>query len=47
MRESNYWLRVLIKINNDSEVLQKLSAESIELKKILGAINSKSIKRNT
>lgn len=41
MRESNFWLRFLKRINKTDEELSKLIKESEELKKILGAINSK------
>lgn len=38
-RESNYWLRVIKKIDeNNDEDLQRLIDESIELKNIFGAI---------
>lgn len=46
IRESNYWIRILFKISKPSEELKKLLNESEELKLILGAINSHSIKRN-
>ena len=41
MRESNYWLRILSKIDNEEKVNSFLN-ESNELKKILGSIYSKS-----
>ena len=41
MRESNFWLRFLKRINKTDEELSKLIKESEELKKILGAIHSK------
>lgn len=44
MRESNYWLRVLKEIETENEELIFLLNESVELKKILGSINSKNNK---
>jgi hypothetical protein len=44
MRESNYWLRVLKEIEAENEELIFLLNESVELKKILGSINSKNDK---
>lgn len=41
MRESNFWIRFLSRINKTDEELIKLTKESEELKKILGAIHSK------
>jgi len=44
MRESNYWLRLLKAINEDSKLdnkIDKLVIESGELKKILGSIVNK------
>ena len=44
MRESNYWLRILNAIKNNKIKTNKLNyliQESLELKKILGAIVSK------
>jgi four helix bundle protein len=42
MRESNYWLRILLKLETiNPELNKKLLVESEELKKILGAITSK------
>ena len=42
MRESNYWLRICLHSNfGDHAMNQKLLTESLELKKILGAICSK------
>ena len=41
MRESNFWLRILKSVGNDSKILDALISESIELKKILGSICSK------
>jgi four helix bundle protein len=46
MRETNYWLRILIEIKHLDEELNYLLKESLELKNILGSISSKSIKRN-
>ena len=37
-RESNYWLRMLVGLNYNSDELQLLIQESKELKNILGAI---------
>jgi len=45
MRETNYWLRIIIEINESESELKSLHSESIELKKILGSISSKSKKR--
>jgi four helix bundle protein len=47
MRESNYWLRVILEIKEPDKELHLLVNESLELKKILGAISSKSTKRNS
>ncbi len=44
MREVNYWLRILIEITSKDGELEDLLKESTELKKILGAINSKNKK---
>ena len=41
VRESNYWIRILIEINNECSDWEKLKTESGELKKILGSIYSK------
>lgn len=41
MRESNFWLRILNAIGNNSEELNILMNESGELRKILGSICSK------
>ena len=47
MRESNYWLRIIKSINeNNDEVLDKLIAESKELKNILGTIVNKTRTKN-
>jgi len=47
MRESNYWLRIIKDIKDVDNELQFLLNESLELKKILGSISSKSPRRNT
>jgi four helix bundle protein len=47
MRESNFWLRVLNAVGNESKELNILLSESIELKKILGSISAKVVKTNT
>ncbi|MCX6168356.1 MAG: four helix bundle protein [Ignavibacteriales bacterium] len=44
MRESNYWIRIIISIKETENELDFLLKESEELKKILGAISSKSNK---
>jgi four helix bundle protein len=41
MRESNFWIRLIIKIGNINEPWPTLVKESEELKKILGSIYSK------
>lgn len=46
MRESNYWLRILKEIKTEDDEIVNLLNESLELKKILGSISSKSSKRN-
>ena len=46
MRESNYWLRILKEIKTEDDEIVDLLNESLELKKILGSISSKSSKRN-
>ena len=46
MRESNYWLRIINEIHDEDGELNYLLNESEELKKILGAIYSKSSKNN-
>jgi four helix bundle protein len=50
MRESNYWLRILQEINNDStidnDLLIKLIRESNELNKILGTIVNKTDRKD-
>ncbi|MEG8947206.1 four helix bundle protein [Rosettibacter firmus] len=44
IREANYWLRILMEITAIDNELKFLINESIELKNILGAINSKNKK---
>jgi len=46
MRESNFWLRILNAVGNNSKELNILLKESEELKKILGSICSK-VSKNT
>ena len=46
MRESNYWLRIIEAVKESESELKFLLKESLELKKILGSISSKSKKRN-
>jgi four helix bundle protein len=41
MREANYWLRILNELYPSKEEIARLCAESLELKKILGAISHK------
>jgi four helix bundle protein len=42
MRESNYWLRICIKLNIGNKILcEELLNESLQLKNILGSISSK------
>ena len=41
MRESNYWLRLIKEIENNSDELNNLISESNELMKILGSITNK------
>lgn len=47
MSETNYWLRIIKEVNKNSEELNVLLNESNELKKILGSISSKTVKRNS
>ncbi len=47
MRESNYWLRILNDVTKADSDLTLLLKESEELKKILGAIYSKSSNSKT
>jgi four helix bundle protein len=44
MRESNYWIRLTIAIQDNHELWKPLEQESEELKKILGEIYSKTSK---
>jgi len=46
MRESNYWIRIVKELKEVDSELEFLLKESLELKNILEAINSKSTKRN-
>lgn len=46
MRESNFWIRIVKEIRDSDSELESLLRESFELKSILGAISSKSTKRN-
>lgn len=44
MRESNYWMKIIERINDDKNLINEitnLKNESEELKKILGSIASK------
>ncbi|HPC99549.1 MAG TPA: four helix bundle protein [Bacteroidales bacterium] len=41
MRESNYWLRILKELLPGNREIERLTNESLELKKILGSISSK------
>jgi four helix bundle protein len=46
MRESNYWIRILVAITSENEEWIKMRQESFELMNILGSIYSKtSVKR--
>jgi len=46
MRESNYWIRLIIAISEQKEKWEIIRQESLELKNILGSIYSKtSVKR--
>ncbi len=47
MRESNYWLRIIEAVKESESELKLLIKESLELKKILGSISSKSTRRAT
>ncbi len=42
MRETNYWIRLIIEIHKEIESWKVLQQESAELMKILGSIYSKS-----
>ena len=41
MRESNYWLRILKELYVNNTEINRLTRESLELKKILGSISHK------
>ena len=41
IRESNYWLRILMQLYPDDKEIIRLTDESLELKKILGSISFK------
>ena len=41
MRESNFWLRIIVRIEPTNEKAKELLTESEELMKILGKINTK------
>jgi len=45
IRESNYWIRIIIEISEANSNWLKLESESKELMKILGSIYSKSSKQ--
>ena len=45
IRETNYWIRILAEILNDSKDWDLIEKESKELKNILGSIYSKTSKR--
>lgn len=47
MRGTNYWLRIIKEIKTLDDEIEYLLKESLELKRILGAISSKSTKRNS
>ena len=44
MRETNYWIRIIIEIKETDDELNFLQKESDELMKILGAISTKASK---
>ena len=44
IRETNYWIRIIIAISIENEVWHDLLKESDELKRILGSIYSKTSK---
>ncbi|MCU4177461.1 four helix bundle protein [Carboxylicivirga sp. N1Y90] len=44
IRETNYWIRIIIAVNEGDKVWKALLDESTELKKILGSIYSKTSK---
>ena len=45
IRETNYWIRIIIEILNESNNWNILKEESKELMNILGSIHSKTSKR--
>ena len=45
IRETNYWIRIIVAISEANNEWSKLESESGELKKILGAIHYKARKR--
>jgi four helix bundle protein len=47
IRESNYWLRILLETSNEPGLWTALEKESEELKKILGSIYSKTAIKKT
>jgi four helix bundle protein len=44
MREANYWIRLIISIDDKNSQWSKIEDESVELMKILGSIYSKTSK---
>ncbi len=47
IRESNYWIKLIIEVTDKCDEWHKLRKEAFELKKIIGSIHVKtSIKRN-
>ena len=46
MRESNYWLRILMELYPTNSEIIRLVKESQELKNILGSINAKVARKN-
>ncbi|ATA94013.1 four helix bundle protein [Capnocytophaga canimorsus] len=47
IRETNYWIRILIRIYDDNRNWKDLEQESKELMSIIGAIHSKMRKKST
>ncbi|MDQ2179831.1 four helix bundle protein [Marinifilum sp. D714] len=45
IRETNYWIRLILTISSKKDVWDDLEKESMELMKILGTIHSKTRKR--
>jgi four helix bundle protein len=41
IRESNYWIKLIIAVTDNSEEWNKLSNEAFELKRIIGSIRAK------